>query len=373
VTIPVSTRIPSLDGLRAISVIFVILAHLRPTLEAQFPGGHALIRILAGCAGLGVSVFFVISGYLITRLLIKERVRSGRVDLPAFYRRRALRILPVFYTYVAIVTALTVLGFLRLGPKDLLNAALFVTNYKHLWTPVDGPDYWIVGHFWTLSLEEQFYLFWPLLFAAISPLRARRTALALILIMPVMRLGAYFLTPGSRGQLNLMFHTGIDTIMAGCLVALWEEDGLPRVADAVFNSGWATLGALGLLFFPIDPLFGRYAGGFGLTGGKLVMIVCIVVVIMHAIRQAGSPVGRVLNSRLLVHVGVLSYSLYIWQQMFLDPFEANHRWFGQFPCVVAVIFIVAQLSHTFIEQPFIRLRRRREAAPPETSSRPVAD
>jgi peptidoglycan/LPS O-acetylase OafA/YrhL len=338
---------------------------MRPTLEGQFPEQRRLIGLFDH-AGLGVSVFFVISGYLITRLLLKEAQETGTIDLRAFYTRRVFRILPVFYFYLLVVSMLVLWGQLRLGANDLINASFFVTNYKHLWTPVDGPDYWIIGHFWTLSLEEQFYLFWPVCFLLLSRVQARRTALTLICLMPVLRIATYFLAPGSRGQLNMMAHTGMDTIMAGCLVALWEDRGFPKLAARVLYSNWTLVVALLALFFPPNPFSGRYASAYGLTAGKLIEITAIVIVVMNAVRLAPTSVGRFLNSRPMVWIGTLSYSLYIWQQMFLNPFAANTHWLGKFPAVLIIIFIVAQCSHSLIEQPFIQLRRRMEK-----SKRPV--
>src|SRR5207244_737970 len=113
--------------------------------------------------GLGVHVFFVLSGFLITHLLRREVQKTGAVDLLAFYMRRVLRIFPALYTYLLTLTVLAVLGVITTSPGELVRAGTFFTNYAFLITRESAGGYWFVGHFWTLSLEEQFYLFWPLI------------------------------------------------------------------------------------------------------------------------------------------------------------------------------------------------------------------
>jgi peptidoglycan/LPS O-acetylase OafA/YrhL len=139
-------RIPSLDGLRAISIGMVIFAHLSGT--RFFPSFVAGRRDLGN---IGVRVFFVISGFLITTLLLQELAAKGRISLPLFYLRRSLRIFPCAYTYISIAALLTWAGFLRLRTTDLVHAATYTVNYE-----VVRP--WHTIHLWSLSVEEQFYL-----------------------------------------------------------------------------------------------------------------------------------------------------------------------------------------------------------------------
>ena len=139
---------PGLDGLRAISIIIVVISHSfnNATWGKYFP------------AGVGVDTFYVISGFLITTLLLKEKVKNGRVSLKKFYIRRVLRILPVVYLYLFILLLLTWFFSLDTTPRMFLTAALFISNFH-----VHYGANWQTGHFWTLSVEEQFYLLFPFL------------------------------------------------------------------------------------------------------------------------------------------------------------------------------------------------------------------
>src|SRR5215471_14081758 len=148
---PMSKRIPSLDGLRAVSIGMVLLGHLDGVRD--FP--RALYH-LTHFANFGVRVFFVISGYLITHLVLKEQSKTGRIDLAEFYRRRAFRILPPAYLYMVVV--IVAYGHL-FSWQNIVTGFAYLTSYFISTTP------WPLGHLWSLSVEEQFYLLWPLALA----------------------------------------------------------------------------------------------------------------------------------------------------------------------------------------------------------------
>src|SRR6267378_2769496 len=147
--------IPALDGIRAIAVFLVILYHLSiQRALLVFPGP------------LGVLIFFVLSGFLITWLLIKEEEKYGSISLKGFYRRRALRIFPAFYVFWIVAVASRLVAHGRDVPwSQAISAFFYVSNYLHaIFHPT--PDYMI--HTWSLSAEEQFYLLWPLSFVMLS-------------------------------------------------------------------------------------------------------------------------------------------------------------------------------------------------------------
>jgi peptidoglycan/LPS O-acetylase OafA/YrhL len=147
-------RIPSLDGCRAISVFLVLFGHACETKNLDF---SRYLPRLGQVATLGVTVFFVISGYLITSLLLEEERRHGRISLSMFYLRRAFRIWPVAYAYIAVVAALQAAGALTLPRYNLLYAATFTMNLA-------PQGSWWLGHLWSLAVEEQFYFVWPAVF-----------------------------------------------------------------------------------------------------------------------------------------------------------------------------------------------------------------
>ena len=153
-------HLPSLDGLRAISISLVLLGHLSRT------RGFVSVDLGIGdYSHLGVVVFFVISGFLITRLMLLERARTGDVSLKRFYARRALRLFPAMYTYIACVCLLWVFGVLHLHARDIWHALTYTVNFL----PDRAKP---IGHLWSLSNEEQFYLLWPCTFILLGPRRS---------------------------------------------------------------------------------------------------------------------------------------------------------------------------------------------------------
>lgn len=155
-------RLSSLDGLRAISIALVIFEHLRRT------RGYTLgdLNAYFGDYGrLGVTVFFVISGFLITTLLLRERERRGSISLKGFYLRRAVRIFPAFLAFMAFIIVAHEMGWIQLNRYDLVSAFTYTVNYH------PGRS-WYIGHLWSLSVEEQFYLLWPLALVVLSRTRA---------------------------------------------------------------------------------------------------------------------------------------------------------------------------------------------------------
>jgi peptidoglycan/LPS O-acetylase OafA/YrhL len=145
-------RIPTLDGFRAISIGLVALYHLFRT--RGFPSPPVLAPWMRWLGELGVRVFFVISGYLITGLLLRELRATGKIAIGRFYFRRALRLFPAFYAFLLVVAVLEGAGVIALNPGDLRSAATYTMNYHA------NPSWWLI-HCWSLSVEEQFYLVWP--------------------------------------------------------------------------------------------------------------------------------------------------------------------------------------------------------------------
>src|SRR5271157_945604 len=164
-------QIPSLDGLRAISIALVLYGHATGTL------GFPIASDRFGLAAAGVRTFFIISGFLITKLLLKEIASKGTISLRAFYRRRVLRIFPAFYAYWLVTLALVMVGLLAVPARDLAYAATYTINYV-----VDRS--WSVGHLWSLAVEEQFYALWPLTLFFLGRKRSFSLACGVLLLVP---------------------------------------------------------------------------------------------------------------------------------------------------------------------------------------------
>ena len=346
-------RLRHLDGLRGVAILLVLIAHF-----AVKSGGSGLEHPAGVLGSLGVHVFLALSGYLITGLLVREFQVSGRVRLRDFYARRSLRILPAFWVMLA--------GYLLIarfsdtvdiaGPQALA-AGLFLTNY---WAPV--PDWW-TGHTWTLALEEQFYLLWPLALAFLRPRRAFVAAIAGILLEPVIRTGSYLLGQADVATLTCNLHLQADALMFGAVLALLptvRPDLHRRLVDAVARF---RLGLVAIALLALNEVVNNQLGlGYQLPIGLTVEGLCLMTVI--AATERPGLLRRALAVRPLVWLGMISFSLYLWQQLFSAPDWRTGPLANTAVCVVLAL-AAAVVSRYLVERPALRLKARFEppAAP----------
>ncbi len=359
-TMTSNSRMPSLDGLRAVSICMVVMGHCSGTMTRFSPNGSALLGFI-GAGRLGVSIFFVISGFLITTLLVREQLTMQSISLKNFYIRRAFRIFPGFYAYWLVALALTLLGYIHLSHTDLISAAVYVWNYVPRTT-----DTWFLGHTWSLSIEEQFYLLWPVILKLSGPKRGTWTAFGVVLAAPFIRVSSYFLLPSTRPRIGMMLHTRADSLMIGALLALicLNEDHL-HALKSVTRSWLIPVAAL--CFVPIDTLLTiQFKGTYLLSVGYSLQNLMIVLLIAHVVFYEKTALGRMLNNSVVVHVGVISYSLYLWQQLFLTT--KNSTFTGMFPLNILCAFLAAEISYYLLEKPFLRLRKRFSNDPDGTAT-----
>jgi peptidoglycan/LPS O-acetylase OafA/YrhL len=327
--------IPSLDGLRAISVLLVVFGHS----ESAWRGHSDFYFYFIRGGWVGVSVFFVISGFLITHLLLREKSRSGQISLGRFYVRRAFRILPPCYAYLAVVGIRSLLHVEPVDPRSFIQAACYLWNYPH-------PSYWILGHLWSLSLEEQFYLLWPACVFLCPNRICLRIAIGAVVLAPVSRVATYFLLPALRGELGEMLHTRIDTIMFGCILALAFDLKVWNLLLAALTRLRFVIPAAVFLVFVEVPLTLRFRGHWSAVAGTSIEGLCCAIVVLYAVRPPQNWFGRLLNFAPVRHIGIISYSIYLWQQMF-----TGHEPFSSFPWNLTSIFICAELSYFLVEKP----------------------
>jgi peptidoglycan/LPS O-acetylase OafA/YrhL len=340
--------IPSLDGLRALSIAIVILAHTKSLLPAAI-ANSGLFRYIIGGGLHGVQIFFVLSGYLITTLLLREYDRTGTVSFKRFYARRALRIFPPFYTYFAVLAILWLTGVIPEHWPTYLASA----TYTFIYLP--DPHGWYVEHAWSLSIEEQFYLLWPalLLFAH---RRAKSISLAVVIIalMPIVRIALYLAS--SSPERAIVTSSSADTLMVGCLLALLSNHASWQQFHRRFLNARtaALLPVIGFLLIPYlsAKLTVGFAGTLTIATGNTVTSFCIGGILLYVIDNPQSLTGRFLNLRLIRHIGVISYSLYLWQQLFTGDPAHMHLY------VYLWMLIAAELSFWLIEKPVMRLRTR---------------
>ena len=333
-------RIPSLDGLRAISITLVVLAHL-------VKWKHISLDSIQTYGALGVHIFFVLSGYLITNLLLREHERTSTVSLRDFYIRRAFRIFPAAFVFLAVVI---VLYWHEMRWYHVAAALFYVAN-------MDVTRPWIFGHLWSLSIEEQFYLLWPF---ALKKWHRHKTAILLCVFLatPVFRtaLYAFKVRNGILGSLPVF----ADQLAIGCLLAIFAPR-LPRI-----RGRYALLMVAVMILTPWFPAITPARTLFRLFLLQPLLNISIAGVVLHVIQVP----YQVLNWTPVAWLGKVSYSLYLWQELFCSN-PAWHRGYS----LALLALACAALSYYVVEQPMLRLREkyfRGPAASPrsEAAARP---
>jgi peptidoglycan/LPS O-acetylase OafA/YrhL len=354
---------PALDGVRAIAIVAVMGFHAH---IGQFRGGY-----------FGVDIFFVLSGFLITSLLVAERETAGRIDFRAFYVRRALRLLPALVLMVTAMLALTAVKPHWPEVQHVQRDALATLGYSANWLYV-GLDKFplnVFSHTWSLSIEEQFYLLWPLLLTlGILLSRGRRplvlaTILAGFVASNALRWWLYHRgIPGPR--LALATDTRAGALLIGCaagLVVTW--DMLPRSAlgrlvvrvGGVVGTGVLVWMVLGSRYAMVDITPGRVYG----EGYTLIALVSALL-ILWLVAEPRSPLARLLSVGPVVWIGAVSYGLYLWHFP-IDILVTHERFeapdFVRQAVRLLLILGIVTLSYYLLERPFLRLKRRFERRP----------
>lgn len=350
-----SKRIPSLDGLRGVAIILVLIGHGSYSIPQSF---LSHLFVFVGNGHLGVSIFFVLSGYLIYTLSIQEVQKTGTFNWKNFYFRRILRIFPALYFALFIVTLLTIFKVLTLTIPILLTTATFTSNYSSLWIKsTEYPDYFVIGQYWTVSLEEQFYLVFPLLIILFRKNQLLPVLIGVILFEPFVRVACYFLMPDLRGQLGTMLHTNFDSISAGVLLGeLLRQDTLKDRLIRLANNKYILISSIVFLVF-ISPILSiHYKGIYLMTFGKTLELIGISIVITAAISNRKTLMFDILNSKLLSYIGVISYSLYLWNNLFL--YSDGSMIVNKFPLNFICTFGMGIFSYYLIEKPFLRIKDR---------------
>ncbi|MBO1198187.1 acetyltransferase [Staphylococcus simiae] len=342
--------LPGLDGLRAFAVIGILIYHL----NAQWLSGGFL----------GVDTFFVISGYLITSLLLSEYYRTGTINLIEFWKRRLKRLIPAVLFLISVVLMFTLLFKPELiiqMKKDAIAAIFYVSNWWYIAQNVDYFNQFAIEplkHLWSLAIEEQFYVFFPpillLLLHKLKPRKIIQTLFIISVISLVLMIVIHLLT-GDNSRVYFGTDTRLQTLLLGCILAfVWPPFSLRKdVAkksivslDIVGTIGFIAL--LTLFFIVGDQDQWIYNGGFYLISGFTLVIIATAV-------HPSSIFAKFLSMRLFIFIGKRSYSLYLWHYpiiVFMNSYYVQ----GQIPVYVYLLeiiltFAMAELSYRFIETP----------------------
>lgn len=352
-------RLRTLDGLRGVAIAMVVAGHAATHYQPLDSTLRELLTSFAN-AGLGVRIFFALSGYLITHLLLEEIANHGRADLQAFWKRRAVRILPAFAVYMGALAAWGSLHPTGWSWPHWTSAATFTWNYVQPLLPANNADVWVLGHTWSLAVEAQFYLLWPLVLLRLGARKALVVVLVLFALEPALRVGSYMLFPATRGYLVMMLHTGADALIAGCAAALLCRR--ERFLGAMRQHG-NTVATLALLWiFVASPLTGYHPPfrGFSLVLGITLDALAAASLVVWLHHAAPASARRVFGSGPLPWLGLVSYSLYLWQQVFLHPDAGLAQGRLVIPLLGAVG--IATLSFLWVERPFLSRRAHAPAA-----------
>lgn len=329
--------IPGLDGLRAISILLVIASHTVSRLVHQ--------RVV-NLGHMAVLIFFSLSGFLITTRLLEEHSANGKISLRNFYLRRAFRILPPALTYLGTVIILVDIGLVICSWSAIQSALLLYTNYADIGNPG-----WRVGHFWSLSVEEHFYLLWPCLLIFFGVRKGWRTAAIIacaVCFWSVLDSHYEILAHLFHAPYLAMdaFRTDLmaDTLLWGCCLAFYLRSPnriLLRPASSTIIALAAAAALLAAYMFKLEQFT------------PLVHLLPAIL-IWAVVASPAAPICRFLELAPIRFIGRLSYSLYIWQQLFLRG-EGQHL---SLPLALLAIFTAAFLSYSLIERPCIRLGQR---------------
>jgi peptidoglycan/LPS O-acetylase OafA/YrhL len=332
-------RIPSLDGWRAVAIGMVLVDHL--TANYRFQGDH-ILRL----GPTGVAFFFALSGFLITTRLLEEKERDGKINLKDFYLRRVFRLVPASLIYLTVLAALTTFGVIAMTRTQWLGSLLFFRNYIPMGFESGG---WYTQHFWSLAVEEHFYLIWPSLLI-LSRANWKVPASFALLVSTWRFIDPRYHVVGLEAWgIPARTDLRLDGLLWGCVLAI-------ALSDMRFREWIQRHYSLGLWF-----LAGAAYAASQLIGGhhnySPYEPVLIVAIIVWPVLNAHSVIGRVLDWNVLRWIGRLSYSLYVWQQLWviLPGVSVTLGQLQRFPFNILCIFLSASLSYYLIEKPMVEL------------------
>lgn len=346
--------IPELDGIRAISVLAVIAAHMHDPSLAWLSGGR------------GLTWFFLLSGYLITRLCLKEETERGRVSLMAFFSRRFFRIAPLYYVVLALYCALIlILGFSPEKKSGLIMALPYFLSYlqevptileAHL-SPIVVP----FGHSWSLGIEAKFYAIWPVLAFWLLRGKANSRSVAAVLLCLVLGIAPFF----DFGIVEILIYSYWNLLL-GCLLGLVLENrsGFSSIRNFA-SSGWAFLLPLSLilLHFGIRENVDTTSMSWD-TAAVRTTYSLLALGVLGSIITGNGLLKKILRVQPLIFVGKISYGIYLLHRLCVNIVEPRVERVGQMEgaiefflaCLLSIA--VASVVHFLIEKPCIELGRR---------------
>lgn len=347
--------IKGFDGLRAFSIILVLLTHLGIVYyipDTSFMKDRVYL-LFAGTTG--VNVFFAISGFLITRILLVEKDAANRIQLKNFYIRRFLRLLPPLVIFYSVIAFLMLMGYLKASMPAFLLSFFYLYNFAPYTIYISE-----LGHTWSLAVEEQFYLFWPFIISLFSTKAILRLVSVIIMLsLALLFLFAHFTITRNGVEYSIysfafaerFFLPAIGPIMIGSLVSLiifykvngWQDWFARKQVPFI---------ALGLFLAPL------YLPDVLLTGVVLLQALGISFFLAWIFYNQQTTAVRFLEWQPIKFIGKISYGIYVYQGIFLGTGpRGKHLWIQHFPQNIIFVILLAILSYYLVERPILKLKK----------------
>jgi len=340
--------LPSLNGFRAISILFVLMDHFSNNFSHK--SDYKILFI----GNLGVNIFFVISGFLITTLLLKEKINTGNISLKKFYIRRFLRIVPVSYLFIICLIGLNFIFNLNISLLGFIGAFLFLGNIGLF------HNNWYTSHYWSLAFEEQFYLVFPAILKRNFKFYLKFLFLMLIMILILRQFTFVNYKNTNRIFYRLLYIKEVvvylDGIIIGSLFSIFTMKNMLPLKRFLENKT-----IIHIVLVPLIVLIHcGYLPVLNNTANSYVSSVMIGILILSNIQPATDLIFKFLNNRLVNYIGILSYSIYIWQQLFVynQPWKNHIAGSDTIWINVLLLMLVAYVSYNFYEKQFLKLKER---------------
>lgn len=356
-----SQRFDWLDGLRAIAVSLVLVGHAKLAFQFELGRiGDSLLRALNG--HLGVQIFFVISGFIITLLLLREKEAHGTISLSAFWRRRSFRILPALWVFLLAMACLQTLGAFTITPATWFASFVFLRNHVG--------EGWFTGHLWSLAVEAQFYLLWPILVARWPISWLLRACISGIFLAIAFRFLAALVGWQESAQYSLLGN--VDLLMLGAMSAIHvSRPTSSRLSPSFDKFCEAPLKRVVWLVLVVAALASSFLVSTRWPAWAIIVepLLVSVTVAMLIVHMHGTPTGiarRILSYGPIALLGVWSYSLYLWQQLFLGHHDVwPNSWVHERALVWPFALAALTLARYYylVEKPLNRWGHRRANMP----------
>ena len=341
-------HIKGFDALRAFSIILVIASHLGLYFELPEIAFYRvrLWGVISGTAG--VQVFFTLSGFLITKLLLEEKIKSGKINFKFFYIRRFLRLLPPLFIFFSGITVLMLIDSINLDKQALVYSFFYLYNFVH-------NNHYLpeLAHTWSLAVEEQYYLIWPMLVLFFS--RFKITVI-IILILILSCIASYVLptfkfTEGYYTERWII--PSVAPILIGSYFAYLTIYSSKRVVYFFQNFGKALLFVAIFLF--VYPL---YAPIKWMEIRYVFQAIGIGLLLLWILQNQKSKITQILSFKPVSYIGRISYGIYIYQGLFLRTGPGGELWIQQSPQNIILVLMVAIISFELIERPILKLKKK---------------